>query len=644
MSLKTRVEYVYPNMNSRMVESVSHMGIFHRVPFNGDIVNWHEEDFSQHVFSTKYRNYRRWENWRKCANIYGLDLRELRWDDDMVSSLADYLCNNPDVVPYFIEKSTVDIIGLFMGAREFNTNSSGVLCEDRPRDRRITDVMYTDANELRYTIFDAQRKFSLFVNVISRILDKGINLDEVKIVQVFSRDTYANSKGNSWFDGLIFDRFIRADGMRFTKEELTDVLSFVTLSDFFNCVEKIANLGSLLNFTLGEIPPLKTVKLGTILPDVFDFDKETYSIEDFGEENLVLISEVCNEMREKLARVKENAENIVLAKHIERLNEELNSKKEDVTEPDYSSFKDMIDSLFEEIVESTSQDKETHLNRLIDILKSFGIEIVTADADKTDISALASQVDNIDRRLGVVEDDVAKIKNMLIEYLEYGGKNPLEGEVPITREEVIRIVFEYKPSTMSARLRKISLLNNLKILAVGAALASTLTSSSVQNSSSMPMNLTVPKEFPRVSQQIIIDTPRDEDPIVSTDPIKPNNIIVVADNLKPLEEVVLEVIIGKWGNGEDRIQRLEEAGYDTLTVQNNVNRMLLDGVSVNALRSIEDIAIEVAQGKWGKDEESQMRRLTAIGFDYDEVKRYIVDENVEERLKIIASEDDTFIQ
>ncbi len=646
MSLKTRVEYVYPKMGTRMVDSVSHMGIFHRIPFNEDIVNWNEEEFSDHVLSKKYKTYRRIEKWKKCANIYSLNLRELRWDDDIISSLADYLCNNPDVIPYFIEKSTVDIIGLFLGTWDFNTNSSGVLCMDRPCERRITDVMYNaSAHEFRYMIFEAQRKFTLFANVISRILDRDINLDEIKIVQLFPRDTYANSKGNPWFEGLLFDHFTRADRMRFTKDELTDTLSFVTLSEFFKCVAKVADLGSLLDFTTGEVPPLKTLKLGTIIPEVFDFDEESHKIEDYGEENLVLVSAVCREMCEKLARVKENAENIVLTKHIEQLNEELVSKRRENAEPDYTSIKDTIDSLFEEIVGSASRDKENHLNKLIGILKSFGLDIARIEPTEPNIGDLAFKVDAIDKRLGVVEDEITEIKNRLKEYIEYGGENPLKKDIPITREEVIRIISEYKPTTMAARARKMNLLSSLKILAVGAALAGALSTCSLQNDQvSIPTNLPVPEESPKVSQQVVIDVPKDEDVIASTEPSNSDDIIVVEDDLKPLEEVVLEVIIGKWGNGEDRVQKLEEAGYDSLAIQNNVNRILLEGISVNSLRSIEDIAIEVIQGKWGSDEKSQMERLTAIGIDYDTVKRYIINENLEKKIKIVTSGMNAFTQ
>ena len=41
-----------------------------------------------------------------------------------------------------------------------------------------------------------------------------------------------------------------------------------------------------------------------------------------------------------------------------------------------------------------------------------------------------------------------------------------------------------------------------------------------------------------------------------------------------VEEIAKEVIKGKWGNGQDRINKLKAAGYDPNAVQKKVNEML----------------------------------------------------------------------
>lgn len=49
---------------------------------------------------------------------------------------------------------------------------------------------------------------------------------------------------------------------------------------------------------------------------------------------------------------------------------------------------------------------------------------------------------------------------------------------------------------------------------------------------------------------------------------------VVETNLKTVDEVAKEVIQGKWGNGSDRKNRLAKAGYDYNAVQKRVTEML----------------------------------------------------------------------
>ena len=74
-----------------------------------------------------------------------------------------------------------------------------------------------------------------------------------------------------------------------------------------------------------------------------------------------------------------------------------------------------------------------------------------------------------------------------------------------------------------------------------------------------------------------------------------------------------EVIQGKWGNGNERKQKLESAGYNYAAVQAKVNELLGSG------KSIDELAREVIQGKWGNGNERK-QRLTQAGYDYDKVQ------------------------
>ena len=86
---------------------------------------------------------------------------------------------------------------------------------------------------------------------------------------------------------------------------------------------------------------------------------------------------------------------------------------------------------------------------------------------------------------------------------------------------------------------------------------------------------------------------------------------------KSNETIANEVIAGKWGNGNDRKTRLQNAGYDYNTIQSIVNQKL--GASK---KSNETIANEVVAGKWGNGNDRKTK-LTNAGYNYEEIQKLV---------------------
>ncbi|WP_314403286.1 N-acetylmuramoyl-L-alanine amidase [uncultured Granulicatella sp.] len=84
------------------------------------------------------------------------------------------------------------------------------------------------------------------------------------------------------------------------------------------------------------------------------------------------------------------------------------------------------------------------------------------------------------------------------------------------------------------------------------------------------------------------------------------------------EEVAREVIQGIWGNGEERFDRLTDAGYDANYIQEIVNRML-NGDETPNVSDIDTIAQEVIMGEWGNGYERK-ERLENSGYDYQVIQ------------------------
>lgn len=87
---------------------------------------------------------------------------------------------------------------------------------------------------------------------------------------------------------------------------------------------------------------------------------------------------------------------------------------------------------------------------------------------------------------------------------------------------------------------------------------------------------------------------------------------------KSVEEIAKEVINGKWGNGIDRKKKLEAAGYNYVTIQKKVNELLKS----KKVKSTYEIAKEVIAGKWG-DGSERKRKLENAGYDYNTVQEMV---------------------
>ena len=107
--------------------------------------------------------------------------------------------------------------------------------------------------------------------------------------------------------------------------------------------------------------------------------------------------------------------------------------------------------------------------------------------------------------------------------------------------------------------------------------------------------------------------------IVLLDDEEEDNVISKND-LKSLNTIANEVVQGLWGNGQERFNNLSNAGYDAQAVQDRVNAILNDETPSNSASSdLDSVAQEVLQGLWGNGQE-RFNRLTDAGYDAEEVQ------------------------
>lgn len=91
---------------------------------------------------------------------------------------------------------------------------------------------------------------------------------------------------------------------------------------------------------------------------------------------------------------------------------------------------------------------------------------------------------------------------------------------------------------------------------------------------------------------------------------------------KSVDEVAKEVIRGEWGNGDERYNRLTNAGYNYNEVQSKVNELLNSNKPTPAPTpsvDILDLVRKTIRGDFGNGE----ARRKALGSNYDEVQRQV---------------------
>lgn len=83
---------------------------------------------------------------------------------------------------------------------------------------------------------------------------------------------------------------------------------------------------------------------------------------------------------------------------------------------------------------------------------------------------------------------------------------------------------------------------------------------------------------------------------------------------KSVTTLAKEVIDGKWGNDPQRSEKLRKAGHNPSAVQNEVNRLLGISKTTKPSKSLSDLAREVYRGDWGNDPQ-RSQKLRKAGYD-----------------------------
>lgn len=97
-------------------------------------------------------------------------------------------------------------------------------------------------------------------------------------------------------------------------------------------------------------------------------------------------------------------------------------------------------------------------------------------------------------------------------------------------------------------------------------------------------------------------------------------------NTPSLDDIARQVIRGEWGNGDDRSTRLRKAGFDPAVVQRRVNELVGSANSTATptppRQTVDQVARRVINGEFGNGDD-RVRRLREAGHDPTAVQRRV---------------------
>lgn len=581
---KINLEFLFPNIDNERKYKWLQNAPFTFTLKDTDIVSFDLEEFlyrtnqetvqycdNQHRNITDEKQKKMYETWREASpsNIFTLD-KAFRWDNSICHQLAVALEKNPLAIPHFIQDNAVAIVGRFLGQSILGTKIS----LSKKFGRQFFLNKKIDRRQYKLLNFEAKYSLSLYLSVLNELLDFGVNLQEYPFGNLEACNSYGQL-GNSaaWneypkrllYDDMIED-YVRCDGQSFTKEELISYLNFDNLHEFLNTIMSLTEIEYNIEFINDAI----TIDPDQIMPINYFLDGSPTDMSYFPKEKLVDIKTLCKKLQAKLKRVAQETEKKLIERKLKELTdrlEEYTKEKEQVKETDYTAILEEINKLCVMIQNLPSCDTKAYKKILEDIINEnqFSKKNILLNKPNLDM-----KISNLEKRMETIEEKIDQMETDLLNYLEHGGKNPIGNPTKLNKEEQIKIVSNFQPKSHGAKLRKALLLGLLKVGALGLIIGTL---------HYKPKEF-VPETHNEFSKQNTCNCkhpiPEDESWQTPSENISSQEETVTLEEtnqepqLHSLEEIILEVIHGDWGDGQERYDRLTNSGYNYREIQSYI--------------------------------------------------------------------------
>ena len=305
---------------------------------------------------------------------------------------------------------------------------------------------------------------------------------------------------------------------------------------------------------------------------------------------------------------------MVIERKIEQIKRLVGKLKEEETSISLDTLGEKLNELYQEIDSTVIANKRDFLQLLEAITKEakaseeygetpedLSQELEESEVEESDRYDTLIQEDLI-RRMGLVENQLIDLTEkmdslefLLENYLKNGGLNPLKTmsseDIGEQKECIEEVLNRFETTTFGQKVRKRSILGNLRLGALGAVTLLGLTTMTTKGVK--PLNLfqstTLVDEALAKKNKIGKSLSKKENAREGKKPeTDSEEKKTEIDMEEELREIIIQVINGEWGygwnHGDERRERLEEAGYDSeyiLYIRAWVNKIIGENISAN---------------------------------------------------------------
>ena len=384
-SNKINVELLFPYISDeRMLERIK------KLPFIREIPNWYiwslycqlkESRFNPPVKEVILSNFRTDEIKLINNDHY---VKPLHYDEDLLEAIASIVANNPLTLVPFMQNIVKQTFLCFLGVDESKRwnetiDLDKIHPETEPSDhdlinmdnkpRSISDIQgplwIGRSSEITRCYAEAIHYLSMLLIIIDKLLDKGVNLEVLKFIDLSSKSHQVNNfdkmeAEKNWLSCHICctnncdDQEINLTRLKkFTLSEIISFAQFDDLKQFFEKIKILAYDFLLENYiNEGYIP-----KIDYLYPIYYWEDTlSTNGINSTlpNDPKITTIEDALKQIEEKMKKVALKSYQTVIERKVKKLKENLTSIKNNthLTSSAYMNLLDRIDQLTEKMKNS----------------------------------------------------------------------------------------------------------------------------------------------------------------------------------------------------------------------------------------------------------------------------------------------------